>query len=97
MSPDNYSYKKRLSDEERRFSAFASAFPNVVALLDAPEGDFRGLTIMVSNRGGYLGIAKRYGPDGGPEILFSSGETPLATLDALNARLHDPRWKHDQR
>ena len=96
MSPDQYYYQKRLTQAAKRLDSFSKGFPNLLAFLDSPSGDFRGLTLTLGGRGDWLLILKRFGGDGGPEVQFWGGDSPLECLLAAEEGMADRTWKEDK-
>ena len=69
---------------------------SVVGFCDNTDNDFISLTILLGNYGDYLAIAKRFGPQGVPEVLFSNGATIVEALLNLNRGLLNGAWKADK-
>ena len=59
------------------------------------EQSFRGISIIISDRGGYLAILKQFDSKGAPVVLFAAGESPIECLRAANSRLQDGTWRTD--
>ena len=57
---------------------------------------FRGFAMTEAKDGGYLGILKRYGPEGGLQVMFAAGETPFQLLHQADLALQSDRWKEDK-
>lgn len=90
-------HKSELDDYKEAVYAVASLFPNLVRNVFFPPANFRGLSIGVGSRGGYLGIAKIVDSTGEPSILFANGEDPLKCLMELERRVGKAEWKTDTR
>jgi len=73
----------------------AQAFPNMTNNLFFPPEDFRGLNIVISKRGGYLAVAKRFHQNGDAEIMFAHGDTPFEALMEMEAKIGKPNWRAD--
>lgn len=78
------------------YEALADATPNIlhwgqVADADAVEVRFR-------HRGpsDWLAIAKRFGADGEPQVLFGTGYDFLSCVLGLNGAMAGDRWRADR-
>ena len=95
MSADNY----KMSKEVQSLIAFEKAWQTISndfrSFLDNSYNDFRGVTITIASSGGYLFIAKRFGDDGAPEIVFANGATPMEALRRGIAAIEQGAWKVD--
>lgn len=78
-------------------SDMSEVMPSLLNDVLYPSANFRGLSITISNRGGYLGIAKIYDGQGIPSICFASGDSPFETLLNLDDRVKGRAWKDDTR
>lgn len=75
--------------------AIEERLPNVGNFLHQDKDDFRGLTIMIGNRGGYLAILKKWGDTGNDLIMFSNGESPIDALINCEKALMANKWKDE--
>jgi hypothetical protein len=66
------------------------------ALLDEKD-TFRGLTMFQGDNNAYVVGVKRWGFDGRPEIIWSSGKDPLDALIAVDLAIKTGSWKVDKR
>ena len=96
MSPDNYSGNKRIQELIALQEAVYGFGKHVGDFLSDSTGDFRGISVILSNSGGCLAILKRFGEDGTPEVLFASGQTPVEAIAAADTRLADGGWRADK-
>lgn len=79
-----------------KLKCFHDLFPQIFAFIDKNIGDFNGLSFMVSDRGGYLAVVKRFGFDGKPEIMFCSGPTLIDVLMLVEDALAAGHWRADK-
>lgn len=96
MSADNYKMSKevaRLIELEKAWQVISN---ELRSYLDNAYNDFRGVSIVIASTGGYLFIAKRFGEDGSPEILFANGDTPMDALRRGITGLENGSWKLDK-
>jgi hypothetical protein len=77
-------------------TAFRQSFPQLYAFFEKRSGDFNGFSILIGNRGGYLGVLKQFGDDGRPEIMFCSAEDVIGVLWAAERALAAGKWKVDK-
>lgn len=80
-----------------RETAFRQAFPQLYAFLSTHEADFRGLSLLIGNQGGFLLVLKKFDDDGTPIVAFANGETPLDALFASEGCLAAGRFRPDKR
>ena len=95
MSPDNHKQSKAVRDLlklEKSIDGLGTEFARFIR--DA-DGDFRGFSIILSDRGGYLAIIKKFGDDGTPQVLFAGGESPIECIRAADIRISSGNWKED--
>lgn len=97
MSADNYKMSKEVQRIIELDKAWHTISDELRNFLDSPHGDFRGLSIVISSGGGYLFIAKRFGEDGSPEIIFASGTSPMDSLRRGIDSLERDSWKIDNK
>lgn len=73
----------------------AANVPSLWELLANPDGEF--IELKIYNRGSNdtLGVCKRYGSDGGPQVLFGSGAGFVSCLLAVEGAVRAGRWKVD--
>jgi len=76
---------------------FRIAMPKLYRLLQQDPGGFRGLTIIPSNSGGYLGIVKTYGLDGEELVGFCNGQLPIDAFLAIEDLLARGTFRKDKR
>lgn len=79
-----------------RLKCFHDLFPQFFAFIDKHLGDFNGFSMMVSDKGGYLAILKRFGFDGKPEIMFVSAPTIIDLLMLVEDALAAGHWREDK-
>ena len=96
MSPDNYKGNKRVQELIALQEAVNGFGKHVGHFLSDSEGDFRGISVILSDSGGCLAILKRFGADGSPEVLFASGQTPVEAIAAADTRLDQAAWRKDK-
>lgn len=77
--------------------ALSGAIPQTLSMILFAEEGFRGLTITVGNRGGYLAIGKIYDRMGMPAVLYANGDTPVEALMQLEERMDWNNFKDDLR
>lgn len=85
----------RSSPESVLSRELARELPSLWDLLANPDGEF--IELKLYNRGvnDTLGVCKRYGPDGGPQVLFGSGSGFVSCLLAVEGAVRAGRWKVD--
>lgn len=76
--------------------AIEGSLPCLGQFLHEEADDFRGLTLMIGNRGGYLAILKKFGDQGQNLIMFSNGDSPIDALVKCNAALQANKWKDEK-
>ena len=72
-----------------------SNLPQVRALVHADGVDFEGLLIKHRGVQDWIVVAKRIGPDGGPQVIFGSGFDFIGALLGLEGSLASNRWRVD--
>lgn len=60
------------------------------------EGEFRGISLLPGNSGGFLLILKKWGDGGKPEVLFHHEKSPLEAFMAIEGALEEGNWKADK-
>jgi len=78
------------------YDAFVDAGHNFLAVVALGSEDFVDLRVKQRAYGDWLGIAKRYGPDGGLEVCFGTGHDFVSALLGLNGAMAANRWKPDK-
>lgn len=69
--------------------------PHVWKLLEG-NSDFISLHLKAKADGSILCVAKKYGDDGGPLVLFGGGYGFVGALMALDASLQGDKWRTDK-
>lgn len=77
-------------------SAFYLTYPTVAPFIDNASRDLVSLRITFRGEGDYLAVAKRYGSDGGLEVLFGSGHTWYGCLGGLETAMEQSKWRQDK-
>jgi len=62
--------------------------------VESPEG--LALTVKQRAPGDWIAVAKRSGPDGGPQVAFGSGYDLVGALLGLEGALAANRWREDR-
>jgi hypothetical protein len=70
--------------------------PQLRGLVFTRAGDFAGLNIRQRGAGDWIAVAKRYGDDGGPQVLFATGFDFVGLLLNLEGSLAADRWREDK-
>jgi hypothetical protein len=76
--------------------AVFTKLPQIHALAVRNAEDFVGLNIKVRGAGDLIAVAKRFGPDGGPQVIFATGFDIIGLLLNLEGSLAANRWKEDR-
>lgn len=97
MSPDQYSFDKRLQTLRAAGDALVSLSRVVGELLYVDPTDFAGFSVFLADGGDFLAMLKRYGEDGSVEVLFAAGQTPLEAIGALSHADRAQKWRKDTR
>lgn len=87
-------YLERVAQQR---AAVRAGLPGIGGFILDSGDDFRGLVIMVSDRGGFLAIAKRFGGDGTPEVCFGNGATPYDALLSVGEAVARGLFRTDTR
>lgn len=69
--------------------------PQVMSVLNN-EHDFISIYIKLKEDGTCLGVLKRYGSDGGPQVCFGSGYGVSGCFVALEASIAGNNWRQDK-
>lgn len=75
----------------------AVAYPRLYKLSQDQEAPFRGLTIFTGDAGNLVIGARRWGPDGKGQVLWTSGDDLVLALLALERALATPKWRNDKK
>lgn len=70
--------------------------PQLYSFIETKMDTFRGLNITLSKKSGMLVILKRFGDDGGLQIMFGGSHSPLEALFVIEEILATDGWKDDQ-
>lgn len=96
MSPDNwYSNPSvvRLIDASK---GLVMAFPDLGYLLASAPDEVRGLSLFLGDTAEFVVGIKRFGDDGAPEVMWSSGSSPLEALINLDKGVRAGKWREDK-
>jgi hypothetical protein len=75
--------------------ALYGALPQLRGLTLGHQEDFISLAVKQRADGDWLAVAKRDGPDGGPQVLFAVGFDLIGLLLNLEGSLAADRWRVD--
>lgn len=93
MSPDQYRGDKKLQLYADLGAALQKSLPQTYALLVSYSFDLSSFNYFLGNQGSMLLMVKRYGDDGGLQVLFTSGDDLLEALVALERALAGNHWR----
>lgn len=75
---------------------WASKLSNVYGWATSGEVDAISITFKCRGPGDWVGICKRIGDDGGPQVVFGTAFDFVSCVMAVNAALQADRWKVDK-
>lgn len=78
------------------YDALVSAAPNLLHWGQIAHEDAIEVRIKQRGPGDWMAIAKRFGPDGGPQVLFGTGYDFLSCVLGLNGAMAGDRWRADK-
>lgn len=87
------------SNASDRILGLDKALRDYVAHVASYLGDeetFVSLYFKHQDDGTVLAVAKRYGPDGGPQVCFGGGYGVIGAMLSLNATIASDNWKTDK-
>ena len=79
----------------RLYSMFIDVAPLILTLVGRHPEDFKELRVYQRGEGDCLGVLKRYGNDGAPEVIFGNGVDFVACLLALEGSMRANRWRQE--
>lgn len=93
--------------EEKGYTKAASAFlevhgtwathlSNVYGWAAGGESDAVSLTFKCRGEGDWIGICKRYGDDGEPQVVFGTAFDFVSCVLAVNGAMQADKWKVDK-
>lgn len=93
--------------DEKKLAPAATAFveihgvwstylSNVYGWAASAEADAVSVTFKCRGEGDWIGICKRLGDDGGPEVVFGTAFDFISCVLAVNAAMQANRWKVDR-
>lgn len=80
---------------EQIHASWATYLSNVYGWAVRGEEDALSVTIKCRGTGDWIGIAKRVGDDGAPEVCFGNAFDFVSCVLALNASMAAGRWRPD--
>lgn len=82
--------------QDKVFQALVDGVPDLMEGFYEQQSDMRSLSFYAREQD-VLGVARRDGADGHPEVLFASGLDWVDAMVQLSARWGSDRWKQDKR
>lgn len=92
-SDKEYSAADSFSEVHRTWAIYLS---NIYGWATTQEDEAVSVSIKCRGPADWIGIAKRVGPDGGPQVLFGVGFDFVACVVAVNGAMAAGRWKVDK-
>ena len=89
------SVSSSLESPSRVTSALRAAVPKVEALVAGADVDFVSLYIKMRGEYDFILVCKRYGADGGLEVVFGTGSDLATGLKSLEGSLAANKWRPD--
>lgn len=77
-------------------ASWAANLSNVYGWATTAEDDAVSVTFKCRGPGDWIGVCKRVGDDGGPEVVFGTAFDFVSCVMAVNAAMQGNRWKVDR-
>lgn len=95
MSPDNWARNPIVVRIMESAASLSKAFPSLAELLLAEPTDFAGITIFLGDTNEFVCGLRRFDHEGTPQILWSSGTSPLECLINTDKAVRSGKWRLD--
>ena len=96
MSPDQWKNNPAIQQLINVSTNLDKALPHLCNYLIKQPNDFRGLTIFLGDTAEYVIGGRRFNDKGEPEVVWSSGPTPLDALINCEKAVLSDRWRLDK-
>jgi len=96
MSPDNWYSNPAVARIIDANKGLVLAFPSLGTFLADTPDDVAGLTMFLGDTAEFVVGLKRFADDGSPEILWSSGNSPIEALINLDKGVRSGKWRPDK-